>query len=183
MALTESFRVQLDSKPPDFSLQGVDQQIYDLKHFDGASILVVVFMCNHCPYVQACIDRLVQLQRDFADRGVRFVGINSNDSTDYPEDSFDAMKDFSLQHAMNFPYLIDEKQEIAHKYHAVCTPDIFVYDKERKLRYHGRIDNNWKDVSKVTSHDLRNALGKLTSGQKPDDLQYPSMGCSIKWKQ
>lgn len=182
MVLTESFQVQLGSPASQFTLPGVDGQTYSLESFQGKSVLVIVFMCNHCPYVQACIDRLVELQRSFSDQGVQFVGINSNDATDYPEDSFEAMKLFSQEHAMNFPYLVDESQEVARAYHAVCTPDIFVYDGDLQLCYHGRIDNNWKDISKVTSHDLRDALEVMVAGGVPRSAQHPSMGCSIKWR-
>lgn len=191
MVLTESFQVQLGSSAIPFSLRGTDEQMYSLDSFKDAKVLAVVFMCNHCPYVQACIERLIDLQREFADRGVRFVGINSNDSTGYPEDNFEAMKLFSRQYGMNFPYLIDESQEVARAYHAVCTPDIFVYDLALRLRYpqgmlrlryHGRIDNNWKDPSKATSHELRNALEAMTSSGVVSEVQYPAMGCSIKWR-
>ncbi len=182
MVLTESFQVALASGVKPFSLKGTDERAYTLETFSDARILVVIFMCNHCPYIQACIDRLVALQRDFADRSVRFVGINSNDSTDYPEDNFEAMQSFFIQKKMNFPYLHDMTQQVARAYGAVCTPDIFVYDAERKLQYHGRIDNNWKDVSKVTSHELRDALEELVNGRVSSSAQHPSMGCSIKWK-
>lgn len=184
MVLTESFQVQLGSQASSFSLKAAaDEQTYTLESFKDAKVFVVIFMCNHCPYVQACIERLVDLQRQFADRGVRFVGINSNDSTGYPEDNFEAMKVFSREHAMNFPYLVDDTQEVARAYHAVCTPDTFVYDADRQLQYHGRIDNNWKDASKVTSHELRDVLEAMTQGQPPiSEKQYPSMGCSIKWR-
>lgn len=182
MVLIESFQVQLGSNPPSFSLQGTDEQIHTLENFSDAKVLVVVFMCNHCPYVKACIERLVALQRDFLQNGVQFVGINSNDATDYPEDGFEAMKNFVTEHVMNFPYLLDETQEVARAYHAVCTPDIFVYDRDRKLQYHGRIDNNWKDISKVTTHDLQNALESVLNHKALPELQYPSMGCSIKWQ-
>lgn len=182
MALMESSQVQLGTVAPDFRLRGVDDNWYALGDFAARDILVVVFMCNHCPYVQACIDRLIDLQRDFEGRGVRLVGINSNDATDYPQDSFEAMKEFSREKKMNFPYLIDETQEVARAYRAVCTPDIFVYDAKRALRYHGRIDNNWKDASKVTSHDLRDALSTMVRGNVPSDDQEHSMGCSIKWR-
>lgn len=182
MSLTESFQIQLGSAAPDFQLKGVDEHKYSLSDFSQRAVLVIVFMCNHCPYVQACIDRLVDLQRCFDDRGVRFVGINSNDSTNYPEDDFEAMRVFSQTHRMNFPYLVDESQEVAMAYHAACTPDVFVYDSKRALRYHGRIDNNWKDSSKVTSFDLRFALEALLEGKNVNPIQEPSMGCSIKWK-
>ncbi|MCX6733783.1 MAG: thioredoxin family protein [Candidatus Peregrinibacteria bacterium] len=183
MALIESTAVTLESAAPSFSLQGVDDKQHSLADFQDANILVMIFMCNHCPYVQACIDRLITLQGEFSERGVRFIGINSNDSTDYPADSFEAMKIFSSERNMNFPYLFDETQDVARVYGAVCTPDIFVYDAERMLRYHGRIDNNWKDESKATTHELSDALAKMIEGEVPQEVQHPSMGCSIKWKQ
>ncbi len=133
--------------------------------------------------MQACIDRLIALQRDFIDRGVRFIGINPNDALDVPEDDFEAMKEFARVRDMNFPYLRDETQQVAKAYKAVCTPDVFVYDDQRALRYHGRIDNNWRDISKITTQDLRVALEAIISHKKVDSAQLPSMGCSIKWKQ
>ncbi len=183
MVLTESARTILGSKAPDFSLKGTNDHLYSLSDFRDAKILVIVFMCNHCPYVQACISRLVGLQADFADMRVRFVGINSNDSVNYPEDNFEAMGVFFREKQMNFPYLHDEKQHVARDYGAVCTPDIFVFDGERKLRYHGRIDNNWKEPLKVSSHELRDALSALVEGREPRSDQHPAMGCSIKWKE
>lgn len=183
MSLLESVDVPLNTVAPDFQLKGVDENVYSLDDFKERSILVIIFMCNHCPYVQACIERLVTLQRDFIDRGVRFIGINANDAFDFPEDDFEAMKVFAREKNMNFPYLRDETQYVAKAYKAVCTPDVFVYDDQRALRYHGRIDNNWKDATKVTSQDLRSALEAMISQKKVDSFQIPSMGCSIKWKQ
>lgn len=183
MSLLESIDVPLGTVAPDFQLRGVDGNIYSLGDFKERSVLVVVFMCNHCPYVQACIDRLVTLQEDFIDKGIRFIGINPNDSLDVPEDDFEAMKIFAREKNMNFPYLRDETQQVAKAYKAVCTPDVFVYDDQRTLRYHGRIDNNWKDSSKVTSQDLRTALEAIVHHKNVDSSQLPSMGCSIKWKQ
>jgi len=182
MALLESSSVALGSPAPSFQLRGVDDVVHTLEEYAQKAVLVTTFMCNHCPYVQACIDRLVSLQRDFEARGVQFLGINSNDAFSYPEDSFEAMKIFSRERGMNFPYLVDEFQSTALAYGAVCTPDIFVYDQHRRLAYHGRIDDNWKDASLVRSHDLRAALEALVSGERPDVVQKPSMGCSIKWR-
>lgn len=183
MSLLESIDVPLGTIAPDFQLKGVDGNEYSLDDFRERSILVIVFMCNHCPYVQACIERLIALQRDFIDRGVRFIGINPNDALDVPEDDFEAMKVFARERDMNFPYLRDETQQVAKAYKAVCTPDVFVYDDQRTLQYHGRIDNNWRDISKVTSRDLRVALEAIIHHKKVDSSQLPSMGCSIKWKE
>lgn len=168
---------------PDFLLPCVDGRNYSLSNFADKPILVVVFMCNHCPYVQASLARLIALQKEFGDRCVQFVGINANDAANYPEDDFDHMKLFAVERGMDFPYLRDESQGVAKVYGAVCTPDIFVYDKERKLVYHGRIDDNWKEPEKATKHELKAALEAFLEGRKPDGKQNPSMGCSIKWKE
>lgn len=139
-------------------------------------------MCNHCPYVKAVTDRLVSFQEKYYDSNVQLIGINSNDTNSYPEDSFENMKIYSDEHGMNFPYLFDETQEIARKYGAVCTPDIYVYDKDRMLRYRGRLDDNWKDESKVTVKDLEKATELLLEGKEIGFDQIASIGCSIKWK-
>jgi len=144
---------------------------------------VIVFICNHCPYVQAVIDRLVADARSLQAEGVGFAAICSNDADAYPEDSFAAMRRFAEAHAFPFPYLHDQDQSAARAYGAVCTPDIFVYDRARKLAYRGRIDDSWKDESKVTRHELAEALEALVSGRAPSAQQRPSMGCSIKWLQ
>lgn len=183
MSLLASLDVPLGTIAPDFQLKGVDGNTYSLHDFRERSVLVIVFMCNHCPYVQACIERLIALQHDYLDKGVRFIGINPNDALDVPEDDFEAMKVFARERNMNFPYLRDETQQVAKAYKAVCTPDVFVYDDQRALRYHGRIDNNWRDISKVTSQDLRVALEAIIHHKNVDSAQLPSMGCSIKWKQ
>lgn len=179
MVLTESVKGLDGTSAPDFSLPGTDGQTYSLASFKDAKILVVIFMCNHCPYVQAVIDRLNTLAEEFEPKGVKLAGVNSNDSTDYPADSFGKMQELKLK----FPYLHDESQEVATKYHAVCTPDIFVYDENRQLAYHGRIDDNWQEPDKVTQRELAEALEKILAGKKiPRDEQKPAMGCSIKWR-
>lgn len=182
MALTYSQSIPFAEKAHDFALPGIDGKNYSLADFKDKKILVMVFMCNHCPYVAACWDRLIALQNEFGARGVQFVGINANDASDYPEDSFEKMKEYARAKGHNFPYLRDESQEIAKKYNAICTPDIFVYDENRELSYHGRIDDNWKDETKITRRELAEALESLIAGKKPSKDQKPSMGCSIKWK-
>ena len=183
MALVHSEMVPLGSPAIPFRLPGVDGKTYSLESFKDRGILVVIFMCNHCPYVKATIDRMVAIQRDYQDHGVQLVGINPNDVVTYPEDSFENMKRFARERKVNFPYLQDESQGIARKYKAVCTPDIFVYGPDRKLAYRGRIDDNWQDEKKVLRKDLRRALDMLISKQPLPAEQHPSMGCSIKWKQ
>jgi len=179
MILTESIKGLENTAAKDFSLPAIDGKTYSLANFAKQKVLVVIFMCNHCPYVKAVLPRLNTLAEEFKKKGVGFVGINANDSTDYPEDNFEMMKEIEIA----FPYLHDESQEIAKAYKAVCTPDIFVYDSERKLAYHGRIDDNWKDAEAVKQQDLKNALEKILAGEKiPKENQIPAMGCSIKWK-
>lgn len=183
MALTYSQSIPFGQKAPDFSLPGIDEKTYTLADFKDKKALVIVFMCNHCPYVQACWERLISLQKEFGPNGVQLVGINSNDETAYPYDSFEKMKEFAKQKGQNFPYLRDALQQVAKAYCAVCTPDIFVYDEKLGLAYHGRLDDNWQDESKVTKHELADALAAIVQGKKPSPEQNPSMGCSIKWIQ
>lgn len=178
----ESGKGKQNSGIIDFHLKGTDGNIYSLKNFEDGKIIVIVFMCNHCPYVKAVIHRLVKLQDEYFSKGVRFIGINSNDEDTYPEDSFDNMKKYYKEWKMNFPYLYDETQETARLYDAVCTPDVYVYDGYRVLRYRGRIDDNWKDGNAVTKRELAEALNNLIEGKDVSELQNPSIGCSIKWK-
>jgi len=166
----------------DFSLKGTDGKIYSTESFKDKDILVIIFQCNHCPYVKAVMDRLVALQEKYSAEKVQLIGINPNDPTAYPEDSFDNMIEFAEKYKMNFPYLVDDTQRTARAYDAVCTPDIYVYDKDRKLRYRGRLDDSWKDESKITSRDLEKAIDLLLQGKEIDFQEIPSMGCSIKWK-
>jgi peroxiredoxin len=182
MALLQSNRGELGSGIIDFSLKGVDDKNYSVSDFKEKKILVIIFMCNHCPYVKGVIDRFVKFQEAYASKSVQLIGINSNDTVEYPDDSFENMKVFYEERRMNFPYLLDETQQTAGNYDAVCTPDIYVYDENRVLRYRGRFDDNWQDESTVTSNDLENAVNALLQGQEISFKQVPSMGCSIKWK-
>lgn len=182
MVLLESLKIKSGKPAQKFSLKGVDERIYTLENFADAKILVIVFMCNHCPYVQAVWQRLIDLQARFIDRNVQFVGINSNVANpDYSEDNFENMKIEYDRRKMNFPYLTDEIQSVARAYEAQCTPDIFVYDSDRKLAYHGRVDDNWKDPDKVSKQELAEAIEALLRGDRPSLEQHPSMGCSIKF--
>ncbi len=181
MALLESLNLEMGSEALDFRLLGTDDRFYELKDFVEAKILVVVFMCNHCPYVQAIWPRLVDLQRKYMDQSVQFLGVNPNLNDAYPEETFEKMKEYFERYKMNFPYLQDATQEVAREYKAQCTPDIYVYDERRKLAYHGRLDDNWKDESAVTRHELDDAISFILEG-KPIEEQKSSMGCSIKWR-
>lgn len=182
MALLESSKSDINSPMIDFSLKGIDDKNHSPSEFDDKDILIIIFICNHCPYVKAVMDRFIAFQEKYKVKGVQLVGINPNDTVMYPEDSFDNMKLFAEEYKMNFPYLIDDTQETARNYDAVCTPDIYVYDTDRKLKYRGRFDDNWQDETSVTTNDLEKAVEPILQGKDVDFKQIPSMGCSIKWK-
>ena len=182
MALMQSKGMPLGTPAPAFSLPGVDGKTWSLDSFSEAELLVVVFTCNHCPYAIASEDRLLEIQADYRDEGVRLVAISANDAAKYPDDSFDEMKKRAAEKRFTFPYLYDESQAVARAYDAACTPDIFVFDRERKLVYNGRIDDNWQKPADVTRRDLRAVLDAALAGKSVDFEHVPSMGCSIKWK-
>ncbi|MFQ5444182.1 MAG: thioredoxin family protein, partial [Nitrospinales bacterium] len=146
-------------------------------------VLVIIFMCNHCPYVKAVLDRLIDLQNETVAKGVQLVGINSNDARRYPDDSMENMKKVVEKKKIPFPYLFDETQETAQAYQAVCTPDIYVYGEKRTLLYRGRVDDSWQEPDKVTQRDLKDAIDRILNDREVDSNQIPSMGCSIKWKE
>jgi len=182
MTLLHSLSLPLGKDIIPFSLPASDGKGYGPLDFPEAKALVVIFMCNHCPYVQAVIDRLIAIQADYKEKGVQLIGINANDAENYPEDSFEAMQEWVKEKGINFPYLHDESQEVARAYQAQCTPDIYVFDQNRKLAYHGRIDDNWQDETQATRQELRAALNAIIEGKLAPVEQNPSMGCSIKWK-
>ena len=178
----QNLKLKIGDKAPDFSLPGIDGKFYSLNDFRNKNILVVVFMCNHCPYVQGSIERIKAIQSDFGIKGIQVVGINSNDEVNYPEDSFEKMIEMNKIKKLNFPYLRDEDQKVANSYGAQCTPECFVFDGHRSLRYHGRIDANYKDEAAVKTYDLRNAINALIHNQKIAIELIPAIGCSIKWR-
>ncbi|QQR83525.1 thioredoxin family protein [Candidatus Peregrinibacteria bacterium] len=182
MALLESLVLPLGTTLIDFNLPGTDGKMHSPSDYADKKVLGVMFICNHCPYVKAVFDRLIQIQNDYADKGVQLIGINSNDANEYPDDSIENMKLEVQNRQISFPYLQDESQEVGKAYQAQCTPDIYVFDAERKLAYHGRIDDNWQEPEKVTRHELREALDHLLAGEPAQADQKPTMGCSIKWK-
>jgi len=182
MALTENRDVPLGTSCPDFRLPRVDGGHFGLADAAPAQVLVVAFICNHCPYVQAIEDRLVALARAYEGRGVQLVGICSNDPTDYPDDRPERLLARWRDKGYGFPYLLDASQQVARAFDAVCTPDLYVYDAERRLAYHGRLDDSWKDEDAVTRRDLALAVDALLAGRRPEPRQVPSMGCSIKWR-
>lgn len=202
MALTYSEPVRLGMPAPEFALRGTDDVTHYLTDFRYSRALVVVFICNHCPYVQAVQGRINALAREFRDQAVQFVAINSNDTVKYPADNFENMKKQAAEQDFVFPYLWDENQQVARAYGAVCTPDFFLFEQTRPeefreadvetagnhyrdaflLRYRGRLDDSWKDERAVTRQDLRQAIEAILAGHQPNPEQYPSLGCSIKWK-
>jgi len=166
----------------DFQLPGVDGNTYSLEDFKEKKIVIVMFSCNHCPTVKAYEDRFVELQKDYKDKGVVLVAINPNDDEKYPEDSFKNMKVRAKEKGFNFPYLRDETQSVARLYGAERTPEVFVFDKKRALRYHGRIDDNVYEPDKVQQHYLRDALDAILKGQKVPVQDTEPIGCTVKWK-
>lgn len=189
MAVTESTMLELGHPAPDFSLPaanpGVDDQgdaRRSLADYNDAEVLVVVFMCNHCPYVKHIEEALLDVAREYQEEGVQFVGICSNDPERYPDDSFDSMAERAQDKDYPFPYLQDESQEVAQAYKAACTPDIYVFDEDRTLVYRGRFDDTRPDGDEAHGGDLRQALDELLSTGEVTMEQAPSMGCNIKWK-
>lgn len=182
MALTYTPFPDLGNPCPDFSLPAVDGKTYSLQDFANGKPLVIVFICNHCPYVKAIEDRLITLGQDLHKQNVSMIAICSNDASDHPEDSFENMQKRAKEKNYSFHYLHDESQQIAHKFGAVCTPDYFVYDGDLKLSYRGRLDDSWKDASRVQKRELYEAVQTLLKGEKVSEDQTASMGCSIKWK-
>ena len=182
MVLLESkVSLQTGDMAPDFELLGVDDKQHSLSNYKDYKGLLVIFMCNHCPYVKAKIDAIKEIHEKFKDR-IALVGINSNDSTEYPDDSFENMKIIAQEKEIKFDYLVDDDQEIAKRYGAVCTPDPFLFDSERKLVFHGRIDNAMKPEDTATEKTMISNIQRFLDGEKIEKDFDPSIGCSIKWK-
>lgn len=169
---------------PDFTLPGVDGRNWSLTECAGEKGLLVMFICNHCPYVQSIRDRIVRDTNELAQLGVNSVAVMSNDQSEYPEDSFENMQKVAEEFGFNFPYLLDETQEVAKAYGAICTPDFFGYNAELKLQYRGRLDESRKDAAAPdVRRDLFEGMKQVAeTGAGPKD-QVPSMGCSIKWRE
>ena len=176
-----TFTLPLGAQAPDFDLPGVDGKNYSLASFKPAKVLVVVFSCNHCPAVIGSQDRMIQLYKDYAGRGVAMVAINSNEDQNHPDDSFDKMKLRAREKGFAFPYVRDESQDAAKAYGALRTPHYYVFDAQRRLRYTGRMDNNPYDATKATQHDLRAALDALLAGKEPELALTNPIGCNVKW--
>ena len=183
MALTHTPAAELGRPAPDFDLPGTDGKRWTLADVRGASGTLVMFICNHCPYVQAIRERLVADLRDLQAQGIGVVAISSNDAQSYPEDSFDRMRATAHAWGFTFPYLYDESQAIARAYGAVCTPDFFGYDKDSKLAYRGRLDAAHRGPrTDGMQRELVDAMREIARGGATTVEQVPSMGCNIKWK-
>ncbi len=182
MVLTKTPICNFGEKAHDFNLKGIDEKNYNLEDCIGKNGVIIMFICNHCPYVKAIIKDLVKDTKDLMEFGINSVAIMSNDTINYPEDSFENMKLFAKQNDFNFPYLIDEKQETAKIYGAVCTPDFFGYNHELKLQYRGR----FRELRELTplkngESELKIAMKLIAKSQNGPKEQVPSMGCNIKW--
>ena len=174
--------ITLESRLISFALKGTDEKVHQPEDYPGAKMLGVIFSCNHCPYAQAWEGRLIQIQRDYAGRGVQFLLINSNDPAKYPDDSFSSMQRRAQEKRYPFPYLFDETQEVARQYGATRTPEIFLFDERRVLRYHGAPDDNYEDPAAVRQPYLRNAIEALLAGKMPTMAETKPVGCTIKWR-
>lgn len=166
---------------PPFELPGVDGGTHTLDDYADATALALVQSCNHCPYVQAWEGRMKEIQREYADRGFRLVAVNSNDPARYPADSFEAMRARAERQSFNFDYLFDEDQSAARAYEPERTPEVFLFDRDRRLVYHGAIDDS-RDEDLVQRHHLREALDAVLEGQEPAVAETPPVGCTVKWR-
>jgi peroxiredoxin len=184
MVRTASTMLPLGTQAPDFSLPDTDGNTVSLSDFAGSKALLVIFMCNHCPYVKHVAQQLKLLTDEYQPRGVAAVGISSNDAEKYPDDSPAAMTTEKETRGYLFPYLYDADQSVAQAYAAACTPDFYLFDADRKLAYRGQLDaSRPKSDLPVTGQDLRGALDAVLAGQTPSAEQTPSIGCNIKWKE
>ena len=183
MTVTASEMLPLGTSSPDFSLPDTEGNIVSLADFEGAPALLVIFMCNHCPFVKHILDDLVELIKEYQAKEVAVIGINSNDVTNFPEDSSEMMAEVAEESGFTFPYLFDETQEVAKAYRAACTPDFFLFDKERTLVYRGQMDDSRPGNNiPVTGVDLTAAIDAVLQGKQAPKEQKPSIGCNIKWK-
>ena len=177
-----AFTLSLNQKAPDFDLPGVDGKRYSLASFKNSKILIVVFSCNHCPFVIGSEDRLNKLFADYSPKGVAMVAINSNETEGHPTDSFEHMVQRAKEKNFRFPYARDETQQVALAYGALRTPHFYVFDQSRNLRYTGRMDDNPRNPGKETTHELRDALDDLLAGRNPRVAVTNPVGCNVKWK-
>ena len=183
MALLESILIPLGTKMPVFELKDPSGKLYKGEELYGERGLLVAFTCNHCPYAIAVWPRLIRLAKYAKGMKINAIAINPNIHPDYPDDSPENMKKKIAESGIDFPYLVDATQDVAMSFKAQCTPDIFLFNKNKELVYHGRIDDNWQDESKVTREELKMAMNNYAAGLPVPKEQRPSMGCSIKWQE
>ena len=181
MVRTETPICEFNLPAIDFKLKGVDEKYYDLNSLKATNGLLIMVICNHCPYVKSIINRIIRDTKELKQLGINSVGIMSNDPNEYPEDSFENMKKMALEFNFSFPYLIDETQEVARAYGAVCTPDFFGYNNKLGLQYRGRLDESRKESVDGAKRELFEAMKQISKSGKGPENQIPSMGCSIKW--
>jgi peroxiredoxin len=174
-------KLKIGSELPGFELMGIDGKYHSPDSLFAKEALVIFFSCNHCPYVQAYEERIKNLQKEYSDK-ITFAAISSNDSVSYPEDSFEEMIKRGREKQLNFPYLYDESQNAARSFGATHTPEIFLFDKHRKLVFHGKIDDNWQDENLVRNRYLKNAIDELLAGKQISVPETFTIGCTIKWK-
>jgi len=181
MALVGSIHLNYGTALPEFELNDADGNRHHSSDLTGENGLLVVVTCNHCPYALAVWPRVIRLAKAIRDKGVNTIAINPNIHPDYPADSPDAMKEKVTEWGIDFPYLVDADQSVSKALNAQCTPDIYLYNGDGELYYHGRIDDYWKDESQVTTEELAPAIDAMVAGQNVPSIQYPTIGCSIKW--
>ncbi|MER2997504.1 thioredoxin family protein [Pontibacter populi] len=176
--------IALGTLAPDFALlDTISGKLFSLRDVASTKATVIMFTCNHCPYVLHILDKVVEVAKVYQQKGVSFVAISSNDATIQPQDGPEKMKALAQQYGFTFPYLYDQTQQVARTYRAICTPEFFVFDANKRLAYHGQFDSSRpKSDAPVTGEDLTNALDALLQGQHPTVAQQPAIGCSIKWK-
>ncbi len=179
---TDAETLDIGARAPEFSLPGVDDRTHALDDVAGRNGTVVMFICNHCPYVKAVADRIVRDMRDLREHGIGAIAISSNDGVDYPEDSFENMKVFAAAHRFDFPYVFDQSQDVARAYGAICTPEFYGFDARRVLRYRGRLDASRKEPAPNAARELYDAMVAIARTGMGPAIQNPAFGCSIKWR-
>jgi len=176
-----AFTLELGKTAPDFKLKGTDGKDYSIDSFKDAKLLIVLFTCNHCPYVVGSEDRMIKFYDDYATKGVAMIGINSNETQGHPTDDFANMQTHAKEKGFKWPYVRDDSQEIALAYGALRTPHYYLFDADRKLRYTGRMDDNPRNPGKETTRELRDAVDALLAGKKPPVEVTNPIGCNVKW--
>lgn len=180
----ETTGTPINGYAPDFELPGIDEDVHHLsRYLEKFRAIAVIFMCNHCPYVHLYLNRMKELQADFQDRDVTLIGINANDQTQYPDDSFENMKIFAANNQLNFPYIRDVAQDVAESFGASKTPEVFLLDQDGRLRYKGLIDDNADDPAAVQVSYLRGAIDQLLKSEPVEPSSTEAIGCSIKWRE